>query len=52
MEDALAPLILENASAHEIDHKARELGMIGIVQDALVKSALGKTTVEEALQLV
>lgn len=52
MEEALAPLILNNASAHEIENKARELGMISIVQDALVKAALGKTTVKEALQLV
>lgn len=52
MEEALHPLILEKASATEIDHKARELGMVTIVQDALIKSATGKTSIEEAMQLV
>ncbi|MFB0964430.1 MAG: hypothetical protein QMC36_01815 [Patescibacteria group bacterium] len=52
MDEALHPLILEKASAAELDHKARELGMVGIVQDALIKSATGKTSIEEAMQLV
>ncbi len=52
MDEALHPLILDKASATEIDHKARELGMVAIVQDALIKSATGKTSIEEAMQLV
>ena len=52
MDEALHPLILEKASAAELDHKAHELGMVGIVQDALIKSATGKTSIEEAMQLV
>jgi type IV pilus assembly protein PilB len=52
LEEALAPLILAKASVGELDRKARELGMVTIIQDALIKSAMGKTSIEEALQLV
>jgi type II secretory ATPase GspE/PulE/Tfp pilus assembly ATPase PilB-like protein len=52
LEESLSPLILEKASVSDLDRKARELGMITIMQDALIKSAMGKTSIEEALQLV
>lgn len=52
MEEAMHPLILNKASSAELEHKGRELGMVTIVQDALIKSATGKTSIEEAMQLV
>ncbi len=52
MEEALHPLVLEKASEAALEARARELGMVTIVQDALIKSATGKTSVEEALCLV
>lgn len=51
MHEELNPLILNKASVQDIERKARELGMISIVQDALIKSVTGKTSIEEALQL-
>ncbi len=52
MQEELNPLVLNKASVQEIDRKARELGMINIIQDALIKSVTGKTSIEEALQLI
>lgn len=51
MEEALHPLVLEKASEAALETRARELGMISIVQDSLIKSATGKTSVEESLLL-
>lgn len=52
MNEALDPLILGKAPVHEIEQKARELGMITIMQDGLIKAATGKTTVEEIIKLI
>ncbi len=52
MNEQLNPLILNKVSAQEIDQKARELGMVSIVQDALIKSVMGETSIEESLQLI
>ncbi|MDD2891725.1 MAG: GspE/PulE family protein [Candidatus Gracilibacteria bacterium] len=52
MDEALDPLILHKAPVHEIEQKARELGMITIMQDGLIKAATGKTTVEEIMKLI
>lgn len=52
MNEALDSLILNKASVHEIEQKARELGMITIMQDGLIKAAMGKTTVEEIMKLI
>lgn len=52
MEEALNPLILNKTSAQEIEWKARELGMLTIVQDSLIKSIGGLTSIEESLQLL
>lgn len=52
MEEALNPLILNKASVHEIERKARDLGMLTIVQDSLIKSISGLTSSEESLQLL
>ena len=48
----LEKMMLEEASANEMKKVAIEHGMITIVQDALLKAALGDTTVEEALKLI
>ena len=44
--------MLEEASANEMKKKAVENGMITIIQDALLKAAMGKTTIEEAFKLL
>ncbi len=48
----LENLILERKSANEMTAEAVKNGMITIVQDALIKAALGLTTVDEAMQLL
>lgn len=45
-------LVLTKASVHELQIRARELGMVTVVQDALIKAAQGKTTLDEALHLL
>ena len=52
MHEDFNPLILGKASVQDLDRKARELGMVSIVQDALIKSVTGKTSIEESLQLL
>jgi type IV pilus assembly protein PilB len=52
MHESINPLILSKASVQDLDAKARELGMINIVQDSLIKAATGLTSVEESLQLL
>ncbi|MDD2487201.1 MAG: GspE/PulE family protein [Candidatus Gracilibacteria bacterium] len=48
----LDSLILNKAPAFEIEEKAKELGMITIMQDGLLKSATGKTTIDEVMKLI
>lgn len=45
-------MILEKASATDIEKQARQEGLITILQDGLIKSLMGKTTLSEALQLL
>lgn len=52
VDERLDTLILNKSSANEIEKKAKELGMITIMQDAIIKSATGKTTIEETLKLI
>ncbi len=52
ISEALDHLILSKAPVHEIEQKARELGMITIIQDGLIKAATWKTTVEEVMKLI
>lgn len=52
MNEALDPLILNKAPVYDIEQKARELGMITVMQDGLIKAATGKTTVEEIMKLI
>lgn len=48
----LEKMMLEEASANEMTKLAVENGMITIIQDALLKAAMGKTTIEEAFKLL
>ncbi|MCD5375339.1 GspE/PulE family protein [Candidatus Gracilibacteria bacterium] len=50
--DYLEPLILAQESANNMAKEAIKHGMITIVQDAILKAALGDTTLEEALKLI
>lgn len=52
VDERLDTLILNKSSANEIEKKAKELWMITIMQDAIIKSATGKTTIEETLKLI
>nr|MDD3720764.1 GspE/PulE family protein [Candidatus Gracilibacteria bacterium] len=52
MEPYMEEMILREASANEMTEEAKKHGMITILQDALIKSALGLTTVEESLKLI
>lgn len=51
MDERLDNLVLGKASVNELEDKARELGMITIMQDGLIKAATGKTTIEEIMKL-
>ncbi|MDD3646461.1 MAG: GspE/PulE family protein [Candidatus Gracilibacteria bacterium] len=52
VEDYLEPMILEKASANEMQDEAVKHGMVTIVQDGLLKALIGETTIEEALKLI
>lgn len=52
VEDYLEPMILEKASANEMQEEAIKHGMITVIQDALLKSLIWETTIEEALKLI
>lgn len=51
-EEWLEELVLGKASVSEMLKWAKEHGMVTIVQDALLKAAIGETTVEEAFKLI
>lgn len=52
VEDFLEPMILAEESANAMAKEAVKHGMITIVQDGLLKAAIGETTVEEAFKLI
>ncbi|MCH8519054.1 GspE/PulE family protein [Candidatus Gracilibacteria bacterium] len=52
VEDFLEPMILEKESANVMAKEAIKHGMITIVQDGIIKAALGQTTLEEAFKLI
>jgi type IV pilus assembly protein PilB len=52
MKDYVEPLILNSESANTIKKAAVENWMITILQDALLKALIWKTTVDEALKLI
>jgi type II secretory ATPase GspE/PulE/Tfp pilus assembly ATPase PilB-like protein len=49
--EKIGKLILERASASDIDKEAREEGMITLKQDGYMKAIEGITTVEEVLRV-
>ena len=52
VDEALQRLILQGASADEIDAAARKASMIPLKEDGLAKASQGITTVEEILLTV
>lgn len=52
VDESLHPLILDKASAIDIEKHARQEGLVTILQDGLIKAFMGKTTLSEALQLL
>ncbi len=52
VDERLDDLILNKSSANDLEKRAKELWMVTIMQDAIIKAATWKTTVEEALKLV
>lgn len=52
VEEYLEPMMLSEESANAMAREAIKHGMVTIVQDGLLKAALGETTVEEALKLI
>lgn len=52
VEDYLEPLILAEDSANNMAKEAIKHGMITIVQDGILKAAMGDTTLEEAFKLI
>jgi type II secretory ATPase GspE/PulE/Tfp pilus assembly ATPase PilB-like protein len=48
----IEPLILSKDSSNAVENIAIKNWMITIVQDALIKALMWKTTIEEALQLI
>lgn len=52
IDEKLDSSILNKVSANEIEKNAKELWLITIMQDAILKAATGKTTIDEALKLI
>lgn len=48
---AIAELIIKGARAKEIQNKAKEEGMIAIIEDGFIKAKTGITTIEEVLRV-
>jgi type IV pilus assembly protein PilB len=51
MTEDIGKLILKNASSDEIEHKAREAGMLTMNEDGFIKAALGITSIEEIMRV-
>ncbi|MFW5853467.1 MAG: GspE/PulE family protein [Patescibacteria group bacterium] len=49
---AIRELILTGASTSSIDEQARKEGMLSMLEDGLVKSAMGVTAIEEVLRVI
>lgn len=52
VEEYLEPMMLSGASSGAMTRAAVEHGMITIVQDGIIKAAMGDTTLEEAFKLI
>jgi len=51
MDDEIKKLVSQKASAEDIESKAREKGMITMIEDGFIKAVLGITSVEEILRV-
>ncbi len=51
MNEEIGKLITANASADEIENKARQEGMQKMYEDGFIKAALGMTSIEEILRV-
>lgn len=52
VEPWLEEMVLKKSTAFEMTEEAKKNGMITIIQDSLIKSAMWLTTIEESLQLI
>ncbi|HPN96823.1 MAG TPA: hypothetical protein PLK35_03575, partial [Candidatus Moranbacteria bacterium] len=51
MDEDIKKMISQKASAEELDNKAREAGMISMIEDGFIKAAQGVTSLEEILRV-
>lgn len=51
IDDDIKKMISQKATAEEIDNKAREKGMISMVEDGFIKAVQGITSLEEILRV-
>ncbi|HEX8974371.1 MAG TPA: GspE/PulE family protein [Patescibacteria group bacterium] len=51
VDDSIGKLITDNATADDIEKKARENGMMTMSQDGFIKAAQGFTSIEEVLRV-
>jgi len=49
---AIKDIVMESGTADEISAQARKEGMLTLVEDGIVKAALGETSIEEVLRVV
>lgn len=52
MTATIKELVLQNATADEIEEQARKEGMLKMVEDGIFKAARGQTSIEEVLRVV
>ena len=51
VDDEIGKMIVENASADQIEESARKKGMLTMSEDGFIKAALGITSIEEILRV-
>ncbi|NTW14042.1 MAG: Flp pilus assembly complex ATPase component TadA [Candidatus Moranbacteria bacterium] len=51
MSTDVRKLVTQSATSEDIDRKARENGMLSMIQDGFLKAAQGMTTIEEVLRV-
>ena len=49
--EEMSSLILKNATTDELFHKAREQGLISMIEDGFIKAKSGITTIEEIMRI-
>ncbi len=51
VSESIKQLVMKHATAKEVEEKAREEGMITMLEDGILKAAEGVTTIEEVLRV-